>query len=520
MAGRNVGQSQSNTNTIVVQLQGMGMNGPTVSDFNLTNYLRNPTKYISAEDYEDAYQGAGKKIFKVKEENSFFDTITCGILTKLGFKSTIAVNIIRLFYFLFQFIYPIIVAIVQEGPVAFNVVCTLFAFVGLVYDTVQIVIEFKEACKRRKGELSELEATKRGPVENDEVQPEALVNSQNLPGNINGLPEPINQLIKGNTDPALAVAAVQGTAAVDQNSAKKETTTPQKMLREFAKDMLEEIIIYPSLICNLYAFVNERGWEFNNAVAVFDFLLTLVSFFMDAIFAKINHIWLLYHLIKSTGDVQRQNKIHSYITPFNLFFPFSIGLAITHTLMLILIAIRIYADNFNTKGRDKEPDKGDYSVAPFTRYMIFCGVYLPLMSAACYIILNKHWFLQVSWILNNENDASQKMNYLNITSMPVRVKLFGFLRDKYAYIAVSTFVPLFIAFYNGGFLRDYDPDDLPSGALSAASTFGTLFILVFSFINFQAGIIFTIIIVLLMIMFCFLCTGGGSSQNVRNKYTR
>ena len=142
------------------------------------------------------------------------------------------------------------------------------------------------------------------------------------------------------------------------------------------------------------------------------------------------------------------------------------------------------------------------------------------MSAACYIILNKHWFLQVSWILNNETDAAQKMNYLNITSMPVRVKLFGFLRDKYAYIAVSTFVPLFIAFYSGGFLRDYDPDDLPSGALGAANTFGTLFVLVFSIINFQAGIIFTIIMVLLMIMFCVLCTGGGSSRNVRNRYIR
>ena len=111
--------------------------------------------------------------------------------------------------------------------------------------------------------------------------------------------------------------------------------------------MLEEIIIYPSLICNLYAFVNERGWEFNDAFAGFDFLLTLLSFFMDAVFAKINHIWLLYHLIKSTVEVQQRNKIYSYIAPFNLFLPFSIGLAITHTLMLILIAIRMYADNSN-----------------------------------------------------------------------------------------------------------------------------------------------------------------------------
>ena len=72
-------------------------------------------------------------------------------------------------------------------------------------------------------------------------------------------PESLNQLIKSNTaDPASAVAAVQG-IAVDKKSGKEETTTPRKVLYEFAQDMLEEIIIYPSLICNLYAFVNERG---------------------------------------------------------------------------------------------------------------------------------------------------------------------------------------------------------------------------------------------------------------------
>ena len=47
---------------------------------------------------------------------------------------------------------------------------------------------------------------------------------------------------------------------------------------------------------------------------------------------------------KSIVMVQQWNKIYFYIAPF---FPFSIGLAITHILMLILIAIRMYADNFN-----------------------------------------------------------------------------------------------------------------------------------------------------------------------------
>lgn len=204
-----------------------------------------------------------------------------------------------------------------------------------------------------------------------------------------------------------------------------------------------------------------------------------------------------------------------------MFVPFSLGLAVAHTLMVILIAIRIYADNFNTRNRDKEPDEGDYYVAPFTRYMIFCGAYLPLMSGACYIILNKHWFLQVSWILyNDDKDASMKMNYLNIKSMPTRVKLLGFIRDKYAYLAVSTFAPLFIAFYTGAFLRDYDENDLPDGVLGAANTVGTLFVLVFGIINFQAGIIFSIIIILLMLLLCVVCTGGGSSRDVRNMHNR
>ena len=69
-----VPQSQSTTNTIVVQL-GMGTGVPTVTDFNLTNYLQNPTKYISAEDYDDAYQGAAENILKVKKEKSLLHSL-------------------------------------------------------------------------------------------------------------------------------------------------------------------------------------------------------------------------------------------------------------------------------------------------------------------------------------------------------------------------------------------------------------------------------------------------------------
>ena len=504
----NVPRQQSTTNTIIVQL-----GGPTsapVSDFNLTNYLRNPTKYISADDYSDAYEGATERVSEALQENSFFHTITCEKLKGLDYPTEVSVNIIRLIYFIFQFIYPIIQAIVEEGPVTFNVICTLFAAVGLAFDIFQI----GKKIRSKNGSKSNGDNDEAVEDANGEPQSEGVANPQELV---------IDQIAQDDTAAATAFEAAGvpvEKSKKNKDSTDKKTTTPKKLLHEFVLEMLGEIIIYPSLICNLYGFINDEGWKFENAFDVFNLLLTSISFAMDAVWAKLNHIWALHQLVKKTLEIQKQNNIYSYVTPFNLFVPYSIGLAIAHTLMVMLIGIRIYADNFNTRDHKDEKEMGNYSVTPYTRYMIFCGAYLPLMSGACYIILNKHWFLQVSWILHNEEDAHKKMHYNYITSMPTRVKLFGFLRDKYAYISVATFAPLFIAFYNGGFLQDYDPNDLPDGAASAAGIIGTLFVIVFSIINIQAGIIFTIIIILLMITFCFICTGGGSSSSARNKIIR
>ena len=480
------------------------------TNFNLTNYLRNPTQFISTADYRDAYYGAADQILEVTEGKDFLDVITCGLMSRLSrhYKTSLAKNIIRLTYFTIQLLYPIIVAAVDGGNVTYNVVCGIFAFIGFVYDGGNTIWEFYQICKKKK---LEKKSSKKKESDNNKE-----------PSNEETCDEP--------ADPRTNVATTTASQPSDESNApdkdkgadqeeEKKKITSQKILIKFAKDMAEEIIIYPSLICNLYGFINERGWEFNDALAVFDFLLTMTSFFLDAILTKINHIWLLYQLIRSTTKCQEKAGLYSYATPVNLMTPYSIGLAIAHTLMLCLIAVRIYADNFNTKGRDEEPEEGDYKVTSYTSYMIFCAAYLPLMSAASYIILNKHWFLQISWILYHKEEAVEQMNYLHMTSMPTRVKLFGFMRDKHAYMAVIMFAPLFIAFYAGGFLSDYDSEDLPKGAQSAANLLCTLFVIVFSIINIQAGIIFSIIIIILMIIFCVICTGGGTSE-VRRKIRR
>lgn len=112
------------------------------------------------------------------------------------------------------------------------------------------------------------------------------------------------------------------------------------------------------------------------------------------------------------------------------------------------------------------------------------------------------------------------MNYLHIFYMPTRIKLFGFFRDKYAYIAVGVFGPAFIAFYAGAFLVDYDSDKLPKGAQLASYVVGGPFVLLFSMINLQATITFIALVALFMIIICIVCIGGGSSEKLRDKFVR
>ena len=66
--------------------------------------------------------------------------------------------------------------------------------------------------------------------------------------------------------------------------------------------------------------------------------------------------------------------------------------------MMGIIGVRICVDNFIPDKDDTNsttPDTGAYKVAPFTKYMIACAVYLSMVSWITYIILNKLWFYEV-----------------------------------------------------------------------------------------------------------------------------
>ena len=194
-------------------------------------------------------------------------------------------------------------------------------------------------------------------------------------------------------------------------------------------------------------------------------------------------------------------KLCRHLSPFSLVLPYAIIQVLVHWLMLVIIGIRIYVDNFARKINDTtEIDTGEYKTTPYTRYMVFCGGYLLIASAFVYLVLNKYWFFEVY------NFISTEQHY----TVPLSVKLLAFMRDPMAYILVVLQVVPFIPFALGSFLPDYDNSEfeVASGLRTAAHVLGWCFIGFFLLSNMQAVIICLCLSVVFGIFGIFLAVVG------------
>ena len=434
----------------------------TDKPFTFTNYMKDSSPYLR---FSDTLKGA----------KGFLDTITDQKKNSLSTGAKLAYKIGLLIFFTVNLLYPIIVFAVDPKHVPYNVICGVISLIGFVYECIEVTLDIHKICKNRQG------------------------------------------------------ADIQQTESKEDGSYKGKVL---KIFKEFVIDSLGEILIYPSIICSLYGFINERGWEFNTTLSIFDFLLLLYTFVMDAIYAKLYHIWLVRKLVKASYKAYDE---HENITdlkcwnrccePLAMSTFNSCILAVLHWLMLAIIGVRIYADNF--QGEDEQNVEGSFRVSGLTGFMIGCGAYLPVACMAVYVIVNKYWFLQIYWLVYDKRttyiDNRKKYNY--IKQIPGSVKLLGFLKDPVAYIAVIGLVAPFIAFLVGAYLQDIN--DAPDGANVAAGILGTLFLFCFMFCNVQAcliaaimGIIAAIALMLFMMFICFLATAGSSSTSTNSRYRR
>jgi len=248
--------------------------------------------------------------------------------------------------------------------------------------------------------------------------------------------------------------------------------------------------IYPLVICDLHGFVNE---QFDGEGSAF-FTLLVIGVTTDAIFTRYYMVWLVIRVICASYAKYdellrpREVKWKRYFTPVYLTIPFAVMTALTHWFMIGIIGVRIYVDNFTPEKDSRVPNTGDYRVAPYTGYMIACGIYLPIVSWIVYIIINKLWFYEVYSTINHLNNGADHMPPQD----SLKMKSFATIKDPSSYIAAVFLMVPFIVFTVAIFLPDYDSSefDVASGARIALLVLGLCFIICFLLANLQAAIIF------------------------------
>ena len=309
------------------------------------------------------------------------------------------------------------------------------------------------------------------------------------------------------------------------------------VLVDYVVSSIGQFLIYPTLICVMYGFINERSWQFDNGISRCNFILLVYSVIMDALYMKFYMIFLVIRVLcasyKKYDELARPTKVEwkRYFTPVYLSIPLAFTTALTHWLMTGIIGVRIYVDNFTLDRDDTNssiPNTGDYRVAQFTWYMIACAIFLPILSWITYIILNKLWFYEVYSAINQLKSADHM--YLQDIWNEYRYvwndKLIDFITSLLAYIAIMSLMASFIAYTVGIYLPDYDSTEykVASSARDSIHILGFCFIGLFLLSNFQAAIIFIIIVLVIVVFILWvlpvLCVVLCYNRCCKNHYTQ
>ena len=380
-----------------------------------------------------------------------------------------AKNVMLLIYYLTNFIYSMIAVSIQDEHFVYYLIYLFITLTGLIFEATVIMVDIRERQHRNSR------------IQTADQQSEAWT--------------------------------------TDVGVRRDYSHKAKRVFVDYVLLSLGELLVYPILICNLYGFINERSWQFDNGISGCNFLFFLYSVLMDMVFTKFYVICLVKRIIKASYT--EYNKLFHprkplewkrYLTPVYLTVPFAITTALTHWLMTGIIGVRIYVDNFTIEKDHPDgssPNTGDYRVTAFTGYMIGFALCLPIFSSAVYVLLNKLWFYEVySAIHQSITTTTTSIS----DSMPPKLlwnmKLFAFVRDPSAFFTTIILMVPFIAFIVGTYLPDYDSleYEVASSARDAVKGLGSCFIIFFLTSNLQAAVIFiTLVLMIVTMLLCVLC---------------
>ena len=273
------------------------------------------------------------------------------------------------------------------------------------------------------------------------------------------------------------------------------------------------LLIYPILICVMYGFINERAWQFNNEKTGYSFLMLVYSVIMDALYMKFFMIFLViriicasYESVEPTDNEEECDCDKKHFTPVYLSIVFAIATAVTHWLMIGIIAVRIYVDNFTVRVNDTisiQDDTGDYWTTRSTRYAIACAIFLPIFSWLTYVIINKLWFYEIySAIYQMQLDAGR-----GDERATWHVKLLGSFYDPVAYVVSWILYASFLTFVLIPYYYDFDWHKVASSVRLTMHILEGCFIILFLLTNLQAAA--KVLLVIFVIIKILICLAGG-----------
>ena len=406
----------------------------------------------------------------VKFSNKIVNSILDEAINNDFHKKLLIINDLALsIYFLVHFIYSTVEFGVKEEPLGYYIVCTIISLIAFIVGSCKLVYSFYAYYKNVKKRACQV-----APQDNAENE----------------------------TSTEMNVEDIESGESLEERSLNKELleeALKTDHMKKLAIKLVQESFIYPSIICSLLRLTNEKSWQFDDGFAALDTVVFLYSLGMDALYTKIHYIWLVQKVIGSLYYNAKENwkrKLKKCWLPSLLVTSHVFLLALIHWIMLAIIGVRIYVDNFSREisqrnvsetggyqvasythnfsreiGQGNISETGSYKVAPYTRYMIFCGAYLPVASVIVYIILNRVWL------------SDEEMSKFG--------KTFFFLTDPVAYLVVPFLMVPFFAFFVGSFLPDYDSSEfeVDSNARNAAGILGTALFIMFLVCNIRATVI-------------------------------
>ena len=181
---------------------------------------------------------------------------------------------------------------------------------------------------------------------------------------------------------------------------------------------------------------------------------------------------------------------------------YAIILVVMHWITLAIIGVRIYADNFAIKRNESgyfrnELEIGNYRSSSFTRYMIFCGFFLPVASTIQYMLSNMGWFTP---LYKTKRINKSQPSISPGSSVKDRCKYYCcglIVKEPLAYLWAPFLISTFIGFMIGAFLPDYSTEEyeLMTSVRTTATCLAAVCIAFFVLSNFQTIIVSIAIVV-------------------------